>query len=109
MHEYLAAGKPIVGAPLESLKGFAEYIQFAVTVDEWEAGIQLALSDSSRSDEVVEARKNIAREHDWDVLTYKIAHKICENLGPDYVTRLSAPPLSFCLSLVRFFQKLEHA
>lgn len=89
LHEYLAAGKPIVGAPLESLKGFAEYIQFAVTVDEWETGIQLALSDSSRSAEMVEARKNIAREHDWDVLTYKIAYKICESLGPDYVARLS--------------------
>jgi len=89
LHEYLAAGRPIVGAPLESLKAFAEHIHFAVSADEWEAGIRLALSDSSRSNEMVEARKNIAREHDWDVLVHKIAHKICASLGPSYVARLS--------------------
>ncbi|HHI92018.1 MAG TPA: glycosyltransferase [Gammaproteobacteria bacterium] len=89
LHEYLAAGKPIVGAPLESLQEFPEYIHFAETADEWAAGIQQALSDSSQSREMVNARKNIAREHDWDVLVSRIAFKICENLGPDYVARLS--------------------
>ncbi len=89
LHEYLAAGKPIVGAPLESLKEFSEYINFAETADEWEAGMRLALSDSSLSKEMVEARKNVAREHDWDALVYKIAYKICTSLGPAYVARLS--------------------
>jgi len=89
LHEYLAAGKPIVGVPLESLKEFSRFINFAETATEWAEGIQLALSDSSQTTEMVDARKNIAREHDWDVLVYKIAHKICTSLGPDYVARLS--------------------
>jgi len=89
LHEYLAAGRPIVGTPLASLLEFTEYIHFAVTVDEWETGIQRALSDAARSGEIIASRKKIAPEYDWDVLVYQIAQKICASLGLDYVARLS--------------------
>ena len=89
LHEYLAAGRAIVGAPLESLKELGEHINFAETVEEWEIGIQRALSDESQSEEKVNARKSVAREHDWDVLVYKIAQNICSRLGPSYEARLS--------------------
>lgn len=88
LHEYLAAGKPVVGTRIKSLEAFPEVVAVASTVDEWNTALSAALADSSRTSEKVQQRRAIARDNDWDTITFKVARVLGEKLGPDVVTRL---------------------
>jgi glycosyltransferase involved in cell wall biosynthesis len=87
LHEYLASGRPVVGSPIRSLQDFAHVIRLARTTDEWSQAIQDSLSPAACSAEQVEARRRIARQHDWDRLVGLIAQTLCSRLGPAYRER----------------------
>jgi glycosyltransferase involved in cell wall biosynthesis len=87
LHEYLASGRPVVGSPIRSLQDFAHIIRLARTTDEWSQAIQDSLSPAACSAEQVEARRRVARRHDWDRLVGLIAQTLCSRLGPTYLER----------------------
>ena len=87
LHEYLASGRPVVGSPIRSLQDFAHIIRLARTTDEWSQAIQESLSPAAGSAEQVEARRRVARRHDWDRLVGLIAQTLCRRLGPPYRER----------------------
>ena len=87
LHEYLASGRPVVGSPIRSLQDFAHIIRLARTTDEWSQAIQDSLSPAACSVEQVEARRRVARRHDWDSLVVLIAQTLCSRLGPAYLER----------------------
>jgi glycosyltransferase involved in cell wall biosynthesis len=88
LHEYLASGRPIVSVPIRTLRDFSKVVTLASGVDEWSGALTRALEPAAISPEVVAARRNIAREYDWDNLTHLIAQTLCERMGSDYVYRL---------------------
>ena len=72
-HEYLAGGRPVVGARMRTLEGFEDVMMLAVTPEEWEQSIQKALSPDLQGAEQMEARRAVARDHDWKGLVERIA------------------------------------
>jgi hypothetical protein len=90
LHEYLAGGKPVVGTPIRSLESFGHVIALARTVSEWEESICAALSPTATQVDVVEERRMVAREHDWNALVKVIAQTICERLGQATAARFAS-------------------
>lgn len=88
LHEYLASGRPVVSAPIRSLRDFTHVIELANTVGEWSDALARALDPSERSPDRVGARRNVARQYDWSVLIRQISRKLCGRLGASYVDRL---------------------
>jgi glycosyltransferase involved in cell wall biosynthesis len=70
LHEYLASGKPVIGAGLLSLKDFDGVVRIARTTQEWLDHIQEALADhdSARA----EARVQVAFENRLEVRVQNI-------------------------------------
>jgi glycosyltransferase involved in cell wall biosynthesis len=89
LHEYLASGRPVVGSPIRSLLDFAHVIRLAATTDEWSQAIQDSLSAAACSAEQVEARRRVARQHDWDRLVALMAQTLCSRLGSVYLDRFA--------------------
>jgi len=85
LHEYLATGRPVVGTPIRSLQDFAHVVTLARTPDEWSKAIHDALSPAGTSVAQIEARRRIARQHDWDRVVARITHSLCHELGDDYL------------------------
>jgi len=81
LHEYLATGRPTVGAPIQSLQHFASVVALPSTVDEWSCAITQALRPEERSPERCAARQRQAREHDWSVLVGRIARVMAAGVG----------------------------
>ena len=90
LHEYLATGHPVVASPIRSLLEFDGIIELASGVDEWSAALERALGPEQNSAENRQRRLAVAREYGWDVLTRRVALKLCERLGSDYVKRVEA-------------------
>lgn len=88
LHEYLATGKPVVSTPIRSMRSFSEVVQLAATVEEWSRALAQALEPKALTPARVEERKEIAREHDWDALTDRIARVMAGSLGSEYVDRM---------------------
>jgi len=81
LHEYLAAGRPIVGAPIRTLHDFAHVVEIARTPAEWSAAIARSLAGDATTPQRIEARRAAARPHDWDRLVATIAGLLAERLG----------------------------
>lgn len=64
LHEYLAAGRPVVSSDLKDIRAFADVVAFARNMDEWQGAIEAALLD--RSPQAVERRRRVARANSWD-------------------------------------------
>ena len=94
LHEYLATGRPVVGSPIPALKGFRDVLELAETEEEWSAAIRRCLGQESNSEVTIARRQGVAREHDWNILCQRIATKLCERLGPEYVERLAGCSLT---------------
>jgi glycosyltransferase involved in cell wall biosynthesis len=86
LHEYLACGRPVVSSPIRSVQEFARVVRLARTAEEWSQALSDALA-ASGSVEQMEARRNVAREHDWDNLVWLIARTLCSRLGHTYLER----------------------
>ena len=65
MHEYLAAGQPVVSADLPTVRPFSHVIEIATSHEEWEEKLTNALL--GRVSSTVEARREVARQNSWDV------------------------------------------
>lgn len=81
LHEYLAAGIPVVGTPIRTLREFPDVVLLADGVEEWSAALESALSAEARNGRTVEGRKDTARAHDWDVLADRVAELVERRLS----------------------------
>jgi glycosyltransferase involved in cell wall biosynthesis len=89
LHEYLASGRPVVGAPIASLEAFRHVVQLPATPDQWSTALTDALGPSANSAEARAARQAVAKQHDWVILVRKIAFVMADRLGPSYAQRLA--------------------
>lgn len=64
LHEYLATGKPIVSADLDSVREFSSVVRIATTTEEWISAIERALEESDT--EIRKARRETAARNSWD-------------------------------------------
>jgi len=64
LHEYFAAGKPIVSVDLASVREFAASIRIATGADEWTLAIEASLDE--RDPALPSARRSIADHNGWD-------------------------------------------
>lgn len=93
LHEYLASGRPIVGAPIRSLHEFDHVITLVGTEQEWSHALRESLAPTACSSAAVEARQNIARRYDWGRLVRLIARTMCDRLGSGYPARFDDLPI----------------
>lgn len=87
LHEYLATGHPVVATSVPSLLEFSQVIRIADTVDEWSQALADSLSPEANSAAKIEARRAVARKHDWHDIACLIARTFCQRLGPRYSER----------------------
>jgi len=80
LHEYLAGGRPVIGSRIRSLESFGEVVLLADGVGQWDTAIKAALSPEQNTSAAVTARQNIARAHDWEVLTAQVARSILKGI-----------------------------
>ena len=64
LHEYLAAGRPVISADLEAIRPFKSVVAIARNVEDWERCIKEAIRGKGRS--TVEERRAVARQNSWD-------------------------------------------
>jgi glycosyltransferase involved in cell wall biosynthesis len=95
LHEYLASGRPVVGSPIPSLQEFEHVVRLARTTEEWSCALKSLIHDGDSSPKQVEARRNVAREYDWNLLTDKIARSMCQRLGKGYLGRFEQIPREY--------------
>jgi glycosyltransferase involved in cell wall biosynthesis len=88
LHEYLATGRPVVGRPISALLDFSDLISLALTPSEWSEAINSALQPAAIVQSAQEARRTVARKHDWNRHATSVARLFCEHLGRSYVDRL---------------------
>ena len=88
--EYLATGRPVVGAPIRYLRGYSDVIALATTVEQWSHAITRALTDGADDPERVRAGQRVAQSHDWGIIVHRIARILCEGLGGSCADRIAA-------------------
>ena len=64
LHEYLAAGRPVVSADVPSIRPFGEVVRIATGVDDWQEAIEQALLNGGQG--TPERRRAIAADNSWD-------------------------------------------
>jgi glycosyltransferase involved in cell wall biosynthesis len=77
LHEYLAAGRPVVATHIPALEEFREVVYMARSAEDWVAAIEGALTENKTA---AAARERIAAEHDWSSLVRRVATAIDQNL-----------------------------
>ena len=87
MHEYLATGKPVVSASINSVKEFEHVVKMANSTDEWSEALVQSLCEEETSHEQTLLRINVAKQYDWNLLVRKITRIFCEKLGPAYLEK----------------------
>jgi glycosyltransferase involved in cell wall biosynthesis len=87
LHEYLASGRPVVGAPIDSLLSFRDVVRLPETPGQWSEAIAESLAPPANSNEVRASRQALARRHDWSTLVRHIAATLASRLGPDVAHR----------------------
>ena len=79
LFEYLAAGKPCVGSPLDENIRHGQYVTVAHTPGEWVEAIEYWLENDS--EELARQRMAFARQNSWDIRCRRILEIIAEKLG----------------------------
>jgi glycosyltransferase involved in cell wall biosynthesis len=64
LHEYLAAGLPVVSADVPSVRPFASTVRIATGVDEWEQALNDALIGGGQG--TTAQRQAVAADNSWD-------------------------------------------
>lgn len=90
LHECLATGTPIVGSPIRTLRNFEQAVALAEGVDAWFEQIRRILEQRPKDKEVVSRRVDLARAHDWDAITQRVARVIAGSLGPEVSERFDS-------------------
>jgi len=80
LHEYLAAGKPVVGADLRVLRDFTDVLRIACSIDDWEQAQEEAISDGGVGD--MRSRRIVAQDNDWDLLAKRLDTLLDEMVSP---------------------------
>jgi glycosyltransferase involved in cell wall biosynthesis len=73
LHEYLASGVPVVTSKVEAVLPFRHLVPVADGAAEWSAAIARFLREGTRNQKDVVARREVARQHDWDHLAGEVA------------------------------------
>jgi glycosyltransferase involved in cell wall biosynthesis len=81
LHEYLASGRPTVGSPLRTLEDFTDVVTLASSPEEWEAAIAAGLAPAANEPGACDARRAVARRHDWDRLVERLAEVTLRRLA----------------------------
>ena len=94
LHEYLAAGRPVVAAPIRTVMDFRDVVEIAATPAEWSAALARCLTPEARTRERQAARRAVARRHNWDDLVASIAQTLLERMGlkPRVSSRMASSP-----------------
>ena len=88
LYEYLASGSPVVGVPIRTLQDFEDQVRLASGLEEWSGALQESLSPHARAPERREARQEVARRYDWDLLVERVARALAGRLGDGALERL---------------------
>ncbi|MBA3557414.1 MAG: glycosyltransferase [Gemmatimonadaceae bacterium] len=81
LYEALAAGTPVVASRIRTVEHFASVVTIAEGIDDWNAGIASALTETSRDRKA--QRQAVAREYDWDAIVAAMAQTMSGNHKPD--------------------------
>jgi glycosyltransferase involved in cell wall biosynthesis len=81
LHEYLAAGKPVLGTPIRTLQEFAAEIRLEATAEGWIAALPELLAPAAHTAPLVARRRGVASRFDWDALVGQIADLVLERAG----------------------------
>ncbi|MFH1279731.1 MAG: glycosyltransferase [Candidatus Eisenbacteria bacterium] len=79
LHEYQAAGIPVVSVPLPCFSGFAGTVRTALTTGDWVAALREAVEPGTEEDR--RRRIETARLHDWNRVVLRIENLIREKLS----------------------------
>jgi UDP-galactopyranose mutase len=80
-YEFLAAGLPIVAAPLPELAKFRSGVRTATTVEDFAAGLDEARKDAARPG-AREALSATVAEHSWAARAARVAALLTPGAGP---------------------------
>jgi glycosyltransferase involved in cell wall biosynthesis len=83
LHEYLASGRPVVGARVPAIEEFHDVVALASSLDDWSRALTSALEADACSDVRRSARQAVARQYEWNGVVARIAHAIAERIGLD--------------------------
>jgi len=79
LHEYFAAGIPVVSIPLVPVREFDDLLQFATEPATWAEAIREAIDE--RDPEKRRARREAAGRHAWDRIVYRIEQLLGDENG----------------------------
>jgi glycosyltransferase involved in cell wall biosynthesis len=74
LHEYLAAGVPVIGADLPSLRPFADVVKIIDRTADWEPAIAAALE--GRGAGTRDTRRAVARENSWEARVAELERRL---------------------------------
>ena len=80
LHEYLAAGRPTVSSPIDTVLDHADVVTLAHSDEDWVSGIEGALEAPASMEAAVEQRRARARQYDWGALTDRVAELFRERM-----------------------------
>lgn len=80
LHQSLAAGRPTVGTPIESIKIFSPFVGLASTKDEWRQAIVDSINSPPSLKEIL-LRQEIAKLYDWSTFAKDIARVLAIRLN----------------------------
>jgi len=86
LHEYLAAGRPAVAAPIDSVLDHADLVTLARSDGDWLRGVETALAPAASDTALVARRRARARAYDWDLLADRVAALLIDRLGLSWHT-----------------------
>jgi glycosyltransferase involved in cell wall biosynthesis len=89
LHEYLAAGKPTIGARIPTIEEFSDVVALPATYSEWSAAIAEALRPAANDEVRRQARRSVARQHDWETIVFRLAATLAARLGHNYPAQLA--------------------
>jgi glycosyltransferase involved in cell wall biosynthesis len=81
LHEYLAAGRPVVSSAIDTVLVTQPPVMVATTLDEWLVAIDNSLKPQAVARDAVNARQDLARQHDWNLLVKVIAKLFQDGVG----------------------------
>ena len=76
LHEYLAAGKPVVSSDLISVRPFTSVVRIADGMEDWHKAIGDALNSGGQGS--TEERQAVSRENSWDARAGQLEKWWCE-------------------------------
>lgn len=79
LHEYLAAGPPVVSAPIDSVEPFSDVVTLATGVDDWQQAIATALERGA--DDGRDARQSVAHKNSWDARVQRLESLLLDLAG----------------------------